>query len=56
MEVEEVYGRAYRSRQEARLSIFEYIEVFYNRFRKHSQLGYQSPHQFEQQKELHNVA
>jgi transposase InsO family protein len=56
MKVEEVYGNTYRSRQEAKLSIFEYIEVFYNRCRKHSQLGYQSPYQFEQQKELHNVA
>jgi len=56
MKVEEVYGNAYRTRQEAKLSIFEYIEVFYNRLRKHSQLGYQSPYQFEQQKELHNVA
>jgi transposase InsO family protein len=56
MKVEEVYGNAYKSRQEAKLSIFEYIEVFYNRFRKHSQLGYQSPYQFEQQKELHRVA
>ncbi|MFW2480321.1 MAG: IS3 family transposase, partial [Lentimonas sp.] len=27
---------------------FEYIEVFYNRFRKHSSLGYQSPYQFEE--------
>ena len=56
MKVEEVYGNIYRSRQEARLSLFEYIEVFYNRFRKHSQLGYQSPYQFEQQNELYNVA
>jgi putative transposase len=56
MKVEEVYGNIYRSRQEAKLSIFEYIEVFYNRFRKHSQLGYQSPYQFEQQKGLYNVA
>ena len=56
MKVEEVYGDPYRSRQEARLSLFEYIEVFYNRFRKHSQLGYQSPYEFEQEKELHNVA
>jgi putative transposase len=56
IKVEEVYGKTYRSRQEARLSIFEYIEVFYNRFRKHSQLGYQSPYQFERQKELYNVA
>jgi putative transposase len=56
MKVEEVYGNLYTTRQEARLSIFEYIEVFYNRLRKHSQLEYQSPYQFEQQKELHNVA
>jgi transposase InsO family protein len=56
MKVEEVYGQSYSTRQEAKLSIFEYIEVFYNRLRKHSQFGYQSPHQFEQQKELHKVA
>jgi len=56
MKVEEVYGRAYRTRREARLSIFEYIEVFYNRLRKHSQLGYLSLYQFKQQKELYNVA
>ncbi|MEE8484153.1 MAG: IS3 family transposase, partial [Nitrospinota bacterium] len=29
------------------LSIFEYIEVFYNRVRKHSTLGYRSPWEFE---------
>jgi putative transposase len=56
MKVEEVYGRVYRTRQEARVRMFEYIEVFYNRLRKHSQLGYLSPYQFEQKKELHNVA
>jgi putative transposase len=32
----------------ARSNVFEYIEVFYNRFRKHSSLGYQNPIQFEQ--------
>jgi transposase InsO family protein len=36
------------SRAEARLSIFEYIEVWYNRQRRHSALGYQSPEAFEQ--------
>ncbi|MDG2390633.1 MAG: IS3 family transposase, partial [Planctomycetaceae bacterium] len=30
----------------ARASLFEYIEVFYNRIRKHSALGYLSPAQF----------
>lgn len=38
----------YNSRAEARLSIFEYIEVWYNRERRHSALGYQSPEAFEQ--------
>ena len=32
----------------ARSNAFEYIEVFYNRFRKHSSLGYKSPIQFEE--------
>ena len=41
-----VYGEQYKTRRDARLSIFEYIEVFYNRIRKHSALGYKSPEQF----------
>jgi putative transposase len=42
-----VHERRYRTRQEARLSIFEYVEVFYNRIRRHSALGYRSPQQYE---------
>lgn len=38
----------YHTRQEARQSIFEYIEVWYNRQRRHSSLGYLSPAAFEQ--------
>jgi transposase InsO family protein len=41
-----VYGQRYQTREEARLSIFEYVEVFYNRIRKHSALGYKSPEQY----------
>lgn len=41
-----VYGEKYLTRKDARLSIFEYIEVFYNRFRKHSALAYKSPEQY----------
>jgi transposase InsO family protein len=37
----------YRTRQQAKQSIFEYIEVFYNRRRLHSSLGYLSPESFE---------
>jgi len=37
----------YQSREEAKQSIFEYIEVFYNRMRRHSYLGYHSPLQYD---------
>jgi transposase InsO family protein len=37
----------YTSRAEARHSIFEYVEVWYNRQRRHSSLGYCSPGAFE---------
>ena len=39
----------YRTREEARSEIFNYIEVFYNRKRLHSYLGYLSPESFENQ-------
>ena len=42
-----VYHRQYRTRAEAKQDIFAYIEGFYNRRRRHSALGYQSPEQFE---------
>jgi putative transposase len=48
LKTELVHGERYRSRLEARLSIFEYVEVFYNRRRRHSALGYRSPEQYEQ--------
>ena len=38
----------YLSRQAARTSIFEFIELFYNRVRRHSSLGYLSPSEYEQ--------
>lgn len=43
----ECVDRKYRSRQEARQAIFEFIEVWYNRCRRHSSLEYLSPDQFE---------
>jgi putative transposase len=42
-----VHERRYKTRTEARLSIFEYVEVFYNRQRRHSALGQRSPEQYE---------
>ena len=44
-----VYREHYATREQARRSIFEYIEVFYNRRRLHSSLGYKSPEAFEAQ-------
>ncbi len=49
LKVEEVYQRRYATRDEARQSIFEYIEIFYNRQRLHSALGYETPEAFEAQ-------
>ncbi len=47
LKTELVHTRRFQTRQEASLAIFEYIEVFYNRQRLHSSLGYLSPVQFE---------
>ena len=43
-----VHSESYVTRAEARASLFEYIEVFYNRIRRHSSLGYMSPAEYEQ--------
>jgi putative transposase len=42
-----VHDEDYATREEARASIFEYIETFYNRVRRHSTLGYLSPVNYE---------
>lgn len=47
LKTELIYQRHYATREQARGSIFEYIEVFYNRKRLHSSLGYLSPESFE---------
>jgi putative transposase len=42
-----IRGETFPTREEARASIFEYIEVFFNRIRRHSSLGYKSPAEYE---------
>lgn len=42
-----IYGNHFKTRAEARQAIFEYIEVFYNRIRLHSSIGYMSPNEYE---------
>ncbi|GAB4453715.1 MAG: hypothetical protein OHK0029_07020 [Armatimonadaceae bacterium] len=43
-----VHRRSFATREEARQEVFQYIEVWYNRKRRHSSLGYVSPAQFEE--------
>lgn len=49
LKTEHVYLHRYTTRAEAKQSIFEYIEMFYNCVRRHSTLGYRSPVTFEQE-------
>ena len=51
-----VHRETYATREEARHSLFEYIEVFYNRQRLHSTLGYLSPVQYEESRKLPQVS
>jgi len=46
-----VHDEQYTTREQATASLFEYLEVFYNRVRRHSSLGFVSPAEFEQ---MHN--
>jgi putative transposase len=49
LKTEHIYFEQYKTREQAKQSIFEYVEVFYNRKRRHSTLGYLSPSVFEKQ-------
>jgi len=46
--MELVYLRRFRTRAEAKAAIVEYIELFYNRWRRHSSLDYLSPAEYEE--------
>ena len=48
MKTELIHRRPWPTRAAARRAVFEYIEVFYNRRRLHSSLGYLSPTDYEQ--------
>jgi len=47
LKTELIYHHHYRTREEARLAIFDYIATFYNRTRLHSSVRYRSPDQHE---------
>lgn len=44
--------RIYQTRAETKSEIFDYIEVFYNRVRRHKHLDQLSPHEFERQRQI----
>jgi putative transposase len=49
MEWELIQDSDWHTHEEAKRAIFEYLEVWYNRRRRHSALGYQSPAEYEAQ-------
>ena len=49
-----VHHRNYRTRDEARTEIFDYIELFYNRKRLHQSLNYQTPMKYKSERVLPN--
>jgi transposase InsO family protein len=56
LKTELVHDANWRTRAEARSAIFHYVEVFYNRRRRHSSIGYVSPEEFELKYEERQMA
>ena len=52
LKTERTARKTYRTRNEAKADVFDYIERFYNVKRRHSTIGYMSPMEFEMQAEL----
>ena len=52
LKTERTTNKTYRTRDQAKADVFDYIERFYNPRRRHSTLGYLSPIEFERQAEL----
>lgn len=50
-----IEGGIFESIEQARTEIFSYIEGYYNRIRRHSSLGYESPMEFEKQLKIKNI-
>ncbi len=50
LKVEAIHGEIFATRTDAKKHVFEYIDVYYNRKRLHSKLGYLSPLDFEAKK------
>lgn len=47
LKVESLHAESFKGIDDAYSSVFEYIELFYNRVRRHSTIGYKSPVEYE---------
>ena len=52
LKVELIHRERFKTREEAKQKIFEYVELYYNQKRAHSTLGYLSPFEYKQQAAL----
>jgi len=56
LKVELIYAENFKTVEDTRAGLFEYIELFYNRKRRHSAIGNISPHEFEQRHRQLNMS
>ncbi len=56
LETELIDRTSWRTRAEGRLAVFDYIETFYNRQRRHSALGHLCPLEFERRHRSETIA
>ena len=56
LKVELIYAERYKNVEQTQTGLFEYIEIFYNRKRRHSAIGNISPHEFEKRYNQLNVS
>lgn len=56
LKTERLFFTNYKTRDEARKDLVDYIEMFYNNRRRHSYLGYVSPREFEEMRLLDKAA
>lgn len=52
MKIERVHRKVYETRDQAKADVFDYVERFYNPYRRHSTIGFVSPADFEKRTEL----
>lgn len=56
LKAEEVYRKTYQTRKEAEMALFHFIEIWYNRKRLHSSLGYRTPEEYNKEYYISKMA